>query len=61
VENTRWEEQRVDCFHVQSFEDGSPHLSQLRTDLLAPMSKFDYVPAHRGFMGSHKLSSLDGR
>jgi hypothetical protein len=39
---------------------GSPYPSQLRIDHLAPVSKFDYVLAHTGFMGSHKLSSFDG-
>jgi hypothetical protein len=39
----------VVCFHVQSFEGGSPYLSQLRTDRLAPVSKFDYVSAHTGY------------
>jgi hypothetical protein len=51
---------RVESFHVQSSECGSPRLSQLRTDLLAPVSKFDYVLAHSRFMGSHKLSSFVG-
>jgi hypothetical protein len=37
---------------------GSPHLCQLRTDHLAPVSKFDYVLAHTGIMESHKLSSF---
>jgi hypothetical protein len=36
-------------------QGSSPHLSQLRTDRLAPVSKFDYVLAHMGFMGSAKL------
>jgi hypothetical protein len=52
---------RVICFHIQSSEGGSPCLSQLRTDRLASMSKFDYVLTHMRFMGSHKLSSFDGR
>jgi hypothetical protein len=29
-------------------QGGSPHLSQIRTDRLAPVSKFDYVLAHMG-------------
>jgi hypothetical protein len=40
---------------------GSPRPCQLRTDRLALVSKFDYVLTHTGFMGSHKLSSFDGR
>jgi hypothetical protein len=47
------------CFHVRCSEGGSPRLSQLRTDHLTPVSKFDYVLAHMGFMGSCKLSSFD--
>jgi hypothetical protein len=42
-------------------QGGSPCLCQLRTNHLAPVSKFDYVLMHTGFMGSHKLSSFDGR
>jgi hypothetical protein len=61
VENTEWEGQRVDCFLVRSSEGGSPRLSQLRTDHLVPVSKFDYVLTHTRFMGSHKLSTFDGR
>jgi hypothetical protein len=52
--------QRVDCFHVRNSKDGSPCLSQLRTDRLAPLSKFDYVLTHMRFMGFHKLSNFDG-
>jgi hypothetical protein len=37
---------------------GSPRLCRLRTDHLAPMSKFDYVLVHAGFMGSRKPSSF---
>jgi hypothetical protein len=40
---------------------GRPHPCWLRTDCLAPVSKFDFVLVHTGFMGSHKLSSFDGR
>jgi hypothetical protein len=40
---------------------GSPHPCRLRTDCLAPVSKFDYVLAHMRFMRSRKLSSFDGR
>jgi hypothetical protein len=36
----------------------SPRLRELRTDRLAPVSKFDYVLVHTGFMGSRKLSSF---
>jgi hypothetical protein len=43
-----------------SSEGGSPRLCQLRTNRLAPVSKFDYVLAHTRFMGSHKLSSFMG-
>jgi hypothetical protein len=50
-----------ESFHVWSFEGGSPRLSRLRTDHLAPMSKFDYVLTHMRFMVSCKLSSFDGR
>jgi hypothetical protein len=39
---------------------GSPFPCRLRTDRLAPVSKFDYVPSHTGFMGSRKLSSFNG-
>jgi hypothetical protein len=52
---------RVDCFHIQSSEGGSPCLCRLRTDHLALVNKIDYVLAHMGFMGFHKLSSFDGR
>jgi hydrogenase maturation factor len=27
--------------------------------MVAPVSKFDYVLVHMGFIGSHKLSSFD--
>jgi hypothetical protein len=47
-------------FHVQNYKSGSPRLSQLRTNHLAPVSKFDYILVHTGFMGSHKLSSFIG-
>jgi hypothetical protein len=40
---------------------GSPRSCWLRTDRLAPVSKFDYVLAHTGFMGFHKLRSFNGR
>jgi hypothetical protein len=45
-------------FHVQSSEGGSPRLSQLMTDRLASVSKFDYILAHMRFMGFYKLSSF---
>jgi hypothetical protein len=51
---------RVIYFYIRSSEGGSPHLSRLRTDHLASVSKFDYVLAHLGFMRSRKLSSFDG-
>jgi hypothetical protein len=60
VENIGWEGRGEVCCHVQSSEGGSPCLCQLRTDRLASVSKFDYVLAHTGFMGSHKLSSFVG-
>jgi hypothetical protein len=47
-------------FDIQNFDGGSPHLCRLRTDRLAPVSKFDYVLAHTGHMESHKLSIFDG-
>jgi hypothetical protein len=28
--------------------------------VLVPVSKFDYVLMHAGFMGSHKFNSIDG-
>jgi hypothetical protein len=53
---------RVACFHVQSSEDGSPRLCQLRTASVEPCgTTIYYVLVHTGFMGSHKLSSFDGR
>jgi hypothetical protein len=52
---------RVVCFYIRSYEGGSPHLCQLRTDRLTPVNKIGYVLAHMGFMGSNKLSSFDGR
>jgi hypothetical protein len=52
---------RVVYFYIQSSEGGSPHLSQLRIDRLAPVSKFNYVLTHTRFMISHKLSNFDGR
>jgi hypothetical protein len=61
VENTGWKERRLEYFYVRSFEGGSPHLCQLRTDRLVLVNKIDYVLAHTGFMGSRKLSCFDGR
>jgi hypothetical protein len=52
---------RVDCFHIRSSKGGSPCLCRLRTDHLALVNKIDYVLAQMGFVGSHKLSSFDGR
>jgi hypothetical protein len=40
---------------------GSTRPCRLRTDCLAPVSKFDYVVTHTRFMGSCKISSFDGR
>jgi hypothetical protein len=51
---------RVVCFHVQSSKGGSPRLSRLWTDRLAPVSKFNYILTHTGFMGFHKLCSFEG-
>jgi hypothetical protein len=47
-------------FSCSKLRGGSPCLCRLRTDRLAPVSKFDYVVAHTGFMRSHKLSSFVG-
>jgi hypothetical protein len=47
-------------FSCLELRGGSPRLCRLRTDRLAPVSKFDYVLAHTRFMGSRKLSSLVG-
>jgi hypothetical protein len=52
---------RVESFHVFSSEGGSPRMSRLGTNRLDPMSKFDYVLAHMGFMGSYELSSFEDR
>jgi hypothetical protein len=48
-------------FSCSELWSDSPRLCWLRTDHLAPVSKFDYVLMHTGFMGSRKLSSFDGR
>jgi hypothetical protein len=61
VENTGWEGRGEVFCRVWSSEGGSPRLCQLSTDCLAPVSKFDYVLAHTGFMGSHKLISFIDR
>jgi hypothetical protein len=47
-------------FTCSELRGGSPRLCRLRTDRLAPVSKFDYVVARAGFMGSHKFSSFIG-
>jgi hypothetical protein len=52
---------RVVYFYIRTFEGSSHHLCRLRTDHLAPMSKFDFVLTHTWFMGCRKLSSFDGR
>jgi hypothetical protein len=53
---------RVICFHIWSSEGGSPRLCQLRTTSVEPCgTSIDYVLMHTRFMGSHKLSSFDGR
>jgi hypothetical protein len=47
---------RMVCFfHIWSSEGSSLRLSQLRIDCLALVCTFDYVLAHKGFMGSRKL------
>jgi hypothetical protein len=46
-------------FSCLKLRGGSPHLCRLRTNRLAPVSKFDYVLTHTGLMGSCKLSSFD--
>jgi hypothetical protein len=52
---------RVVCFHVQSSEGGSSCLCRLRTMSVGPLgTSIDYILAHMGFMGTHKLSSFDG-
>jgi hypothetical protein len=51
---------RVVCFHIRSSGGGSTHLSRLRTDRLALVSKLNYVLTHMRFTGSHKLSTFDG-
>jgi hypothetical protein len=58
VVNTGWEGRGEACCHVQSSEGGSPCLSRLSIDRVAPVSKFDYVLTHTRFMGSRKLSSF---
>jgi hypothetical protein len=55
VENTGLEGLRVVWIINSELQGGSPHLIRLRTDHLAPVSKFDFVLAHIGFMGPHKL------
>jgi hypothetical protein len=52
---------RVVYFYVWSSKGGSPSLCRLRTGRLALVNKIDYVLAHMRFIGSHKLSSFDGR
>jgi hypothetical protein len=47
---------RVVCFHIQSFESGSPLVSSALLQ-----QALSCVLAHIGFMGSHKISSVDGR
>jgi hypothetical protein len=53
---------RVVCFRIWSSEGSSPRLCQLRIASVGPyFISIDYVLAHTGFMGSHKLSSFYGR
>jgi hypothetical protein len=52
---------RVVCFYIWSFKGGSPRLCRLRIGRLAMVNKIDYVLTHMRFMGSHKLSSFNGR
>jgi hypothetical protein len=46
--------------NVRRSKGGSPRLSQIRTDRLAPVSKFNYVLTHTRFMGSRKCGSFVG-
>jgi hypothetical protein len=46
-------------FSCSELRGGSPRLSRLRTDRLAPMSKLDYLLVHMGFMGNCKLNSFN--
>jgi hypothetical protein len=48
-----------ELFSCSELRGGSPRLSRLRTDHLAPVSKSNYVLVHMGFMESHKLSTFD--
>jgi hypothetical protein len=48
-------------FSCSELRGGSSCLNRLRTDCLTPLSKFDYVLTHTGFMASRKLSSFDYR
>jgi hypothetical protein len=48
-------------FDIRGFDGGSPRRCQLRTDCLAPVSKFDCVLVHTGHMESSKLNSFDSR
>jgi hypothetical protein len=47
-------------FSCLELRGGSPHLCQLRTGHLAPVSKFDYILTHTGYLESRKLSSFVG-
>jgi hypothetical protein len=49
---------RVVSFHVQSSEGGSPHLCQLRTNRLTPVSKIDFGLKHMGLCGPTNLVAL---
>jgi hypothetical protein len=52
---------RVICFHIRSFECGSPCLCWLRTASIGPWgTSVNYVLAHMGFMRSQKLISFVG-
>jgi hypothetical protein len=58
VKNNGWEGRCVVWIVNLELQGGSPRLSRLRTNHLALVSKFDYVLAHTGFMGSCELSSV---
>jgi hypothetical protein len=47
-------------FSCSELRGGSPLLCRLSSTSVGPGgTSINYVPAHMGFMGSHKLSSFD--
>jgi hypothetical protein len=53
---------RVVCFYVRSSEGCSPRLCRFKTVLVETKEpSIDYVLAHMGIMGPHKLSSFNSR